>query len=99
MAGLGSSSAASDAHRRRYGLDARRRDRRCSRATLSSHLCPEVSAHLLRVSESVDWVEWRDWGNPLIPEPFKVEKRFVVVPDRPGNDIEWDKQAVAKYQL
>ncbi len=66
---------------------------------LSSHLYPEVSAHLLRVSESADWCEWRDWGNPLIAEPFKVEDGFVVVPERVGNGIEWDEQAVAKYKL
>jgi mandelate racemase len=64
---------------------------------LSSHLYPEVSAHLLRVSESADWIEWRDWGNPLIAEPFKVEDGFVVVPDRPGNGIEWNEDAVSKY--
>jgi mandelate racemase len=66
---------------------------------LSSHLYPEVSAHLLRVSESADWVEWRDWGNPLIAEPFNVEDGFVVVPERLGNGIEWNEEAVAKYKL
>ena len=66
---------------------------------LSSHLYPEVSAHLLRVSESADWIEWRDWGNPLIAEPFKVEDSQVVVPDRSGNGIEWNENAVAKYTI
>jgi mandelate racemase len=66
---------------------------------LSSHLYPEVSAHLLRVSESADWLEWRDWGNPLIAEPFAVEDGHVIVPDRPGNGIEWNEAAVEKYKL
>jgi mandelate racemase len=67
--------------------------------SLSSHLYPEVSAHMLRVSESCDWIEWRDWGNPLIQEPFAVEDSHVIVPDRPGNGIEWNEDGVAKYKM
>jgi mandelate racemase len=64
---------------------------------LSSHLYPEVSAHLLRASESADWLEYRDWGNPIIAEPFELANGHVTVPDRPGNGIEWNELAVAKY--
>lgn len=64
---------------------------------LSSHLYPEVSAHLLRASESADWLEYRDWGNPIIAEPFQVVDGHAVVPDRPGNGIAWDEAAVKKY--
>ncbi len=64
---------------------------------LSSHLYPEVSAHLLRASETADWLEYRDWGNPIIAEPFEVVDGHAIVPDRPGNGIEWDEKAVAKY--
>jgi mandelate racemase len=66
---------------------------------LSSHLYPEVSAHLLRVSESADWLEWRDWGNPLVAEPFAVEDGHVIVPERPGNGIEWNEDAVRRYAI
>jgi mandelate racemase len=65
---------------------------------LSSHLYPEVSAHLLRASESADWLEYRDWGNPIIAEPFELADGHVTVPDRPGNGIAWDESAVQKYQ-
>jgi mandelate racemase len=64
---------------------------------LSSHLYPEVSAHLLRASESADWLEYRDWGNPIIAEPFQVVDGHAIVPDRPGNGIAWDEAAVKKY--
>ena len=64
---------------------------------LSSHLYPEVSAHLLRASESADWLEWRDWGNPIIAEPFEVKDGYATVPARPGNGIEWNEDAVRKY--
>jgi mandelate racemase len=64
---------------------------------LSSHLYPEVSAHLLRASESADWLEYRDWGNPIIAEPFQVKDGHSIVPDRLGNGIEWDEAAVKKF--
>ena len=64
---------------------------------MSSHLYPEVSAHLLRATETADWLEWRDWGNPIIAEPFEVVDGHAIVPDRPGNGIEWDEAMVARY--
>ena len=63
---------------------------------LSSHLYPEVSAHLLRASESTHWLEWRDWAHPFIAQPFEVKDGAVYVPDRPGSGIEWDEAAVTK---
>ncbi len=65
---------------------------------LSSHLYPEVSAHLLRVSETADWLEWRDWAHPLLAAPFEVKDGMVIVPDRPGSGIEWDEAAVMRLQ-
>jgi mandelate racemase len=66
---------------------------------LSSHLYPLVSAHLLRVSESADWLEWSDWANPFLAIPFTVSNGYAVVPDRPGNGLEWDEGAVKKYAM
>ncbi len=63
---------------------------------LSSHLYPEVSAHLLRASESAHWLEWRDWAHPFIAEPFAVRNGMVHVPDRAGSGIDWDEAAVSK---
>lgn len=64
---------------------------------LSSHLYPEISAHLLRVSETAHWLEWQDWANPILARPFEVRDGRLAVPDRPGNGIEWDEAAVARY--
>jgi mandelate racemase len=66
---------------------------------LSSHLYPEVSAHLLRASESADWIESRDWGNAVIAEPFEIKDGNIIVPDRPGNGIEWNEDAVKHYAI
>ncbi len=66
---------------------------------LSSHLYPEFSAHLLRVSESADWLEWRDWGNPFLQEPFEVRGGAIHIPDRPGAGIAWNTDAVARFTV
>ena len=66
---------------------------------LSSHLYPEVSAHLMRASESADWIESRDWGLPLIAQPFDIRDGNIIVPDRPGNGIDWDEAAVKRYAI
>ena len=29
---------------------------------ISTHLYPEVAAHLMRVSETAHWLEWQDWA-------------------------------------
>jgi mandelate racemase len=42
-------------------------------------------------------LEYRDWGNPIIAEPFQVVDGHAIVPDRPGNGIAWDEAAVKKY--
>jgi mandelate racemase len=56
-----------------------------------------VSAHLLRATESAEWLEYRDWGNPIIAQRFEVKDGQCIVPDRPGNGIEWDEAAVGKF--
>jgi mandelate racemase len=51
----------------------------------------------MRVTETAHWLEWRDWGNPIITEPFEVKDGFIHVPDRPGNGIAWNEEAVRRY--
>lgn len=64
---------------------------------LSSHLFPEFSAHLLAVSPTCHWLEYMDWSNPILREPYQVKDGHVVIPDRPGAGIEWNEDAVKKY--
>ncbi len=65
--------------------------------SMSSHLFPEVSCHLLAVTPSRHWLEYVDWAAPILAEPVRVEHGFVTVPDRPGNGITWDDDAVRHY--
>jgi mandelate racemase len=64
---------------------------------MSSHLYPELSAHLMRVTETAHWLEWQDWANPILAEPFEIRDGQIIVPDRPGQGIEWDEDAVEMF--
>ena len=66
---------------------------------MSTHLYPEVAAHLMRVTDTAHWLEWQDWGNPILAEPFAVKDGRIIVPDRPGQGIAWDEKAVAKFAI
>ena len=66
---------------------------------LSSHLYAPVSAQLLRVSESADWLEWSDWAEPILIDPLLVKDGYAIVPDKPGNGIEWNEEAVRRFAL
>jgi len=64
---------------------------------VSTHLYPEFSAHLMRVTETAHWLEWQDWADPILAEPFVLENGRLIVPDRPGAGLEWDETAVERY--
>lgn len=66
---------------------------------LSSHLYPAVSAQLLRVSESADWLEWSDWAEPILAEPFRATDGVVTVGDKPGSGLEWNEEAIKRFAL
>jgi mandelate racemase len=65
---------------------------------MSSHLYPEVSGHLLRVTPTRQWLEWQDWAHPVLAHPFQVRSGELHLPDVPGNGVEWDEHAVTHYQ-
>jgi mandelate racemase len=66
---------------------------------MSTHLYPEFSAHLMRVTETADWLEWRDWGVPFLAEPFEIRDSAIHIPDRPGAGVTWDEAAVKKFAI
>jgi mandelate racemase len=66
---------------------------------MSTHLYPEISAHVMRVTDTAHWLEWQDWADPILAEPFAVKDGHIIVPDKPGQGIAWDEKAVAKYAV
>jgi mandelate racemase len=65
---------------------------------MSTHLYPEFSAHLMRVTETAHWLEWQDWANPILAEPFALEDGYLNLPARPGAGFSWDEAAVRRYR-
>jgi mandelate racemase len=65
---------------------------------MSSHLYPEFAAHLMRVTETAHWLEWQDWADPILAEPFRLADGCLAVPNRPGAGIAWNEEAVRRYR-
>jgi mandelate racemase len=66
---------------------------------MSSHLFPEVSAHLLAATPTAHWLEYMDWAAPVLAEPLKIVDGHALAPDRPGNGLAWNPDAVARYRI
>ncbi|HYF59914.1 MAG TPA: enolase C-terminal domain-like protein [Burkholderiaceae bacterium] len=64
---------------------------------MSSHLFPEVSAHLLAVTPTAQWLEFVDWAAPVLADPPAPRDGAVVASDAPGSGIDWDEDAVARF--
>ena len=64
---------------------------------LSSHLFPEVSAHLLAASPTCHWLEHVDWAAPVLAEPVRVVDGCVIAGERPGSGIDWDEDGVERH--
>jgi mandelate racemase len=68
------------------------------RIEMSSHLYPEISAHLLAATPTCHYLEYVDWADKILQEPLRIENGCAVIPERPGNGMNWDDGAVKKYR-
>jgi len=66
---------------------------------MSSHLFPEVSAHLLAVTPTAHWLEYVDWADAILESPLTRRDGAVLIPETPGVGIKWNEEAVRRYQL
>ncbi|NIA70787.1 mandelate racemase [Pelagibius litoralis] len=64
---------------------------------VSSHLWPEVSAHLLAVTPGAHLLEYLDLAAPVLQQPAQVQGGKVVIRDEPGSGVAWDEAAVSRY--
>lgn len=64
---------------------------------MSTHLYPEVAAHVMRVTETAHWLEWQNWADPILQEPYRIAGGELHVPERPGVGLDWDEAAVAAH--
>jgi mandelate racemase len=62
---------------------------------MSTHLYPEVAAHVMRATETAHWLEWQDWADPVLQRPYEIKDGMLHIPDSPGVGLEWNEEAVA----
>ena len=51
----------------------------------------------MRVTETAHWLEWQDWANPILQQPYEVKDGEPHIPDVQGIGLEWDEKAVVAY--
>ncbi|MBO0754025.1 MAG: mandelate racemase, partial [Bradyrhizobiaceae bacterium] len=66
---------------------------------MSSHLFPEVSAHLLAATPTCHFLEYVDWADKILEQPLRIMDGGVTAAERPGNGLAWDAAAVAHYRM
>ncbi|KRQ97482.1 mandelate racemase [Bradyrhizobium jicamae] len=64
---------------------------------ISTHLYPEVAAHVMRATETAHWLEWQDWADPILLNPYEIKDGMLQIPDVHGVGLEWDEKAVASH--
>jgi mandelate racemase len=64
---------------------------------VSTHLYPEVAAHMMRVTETAHWLEWQDWADPILERPYEIKDGRLHIPEVPGVGLEWNEKAVAAH--
>jgi mandelate racemase len=66
---------------------------------MSSHLYPEISAHLLATTPTAHYLEYVDWADKILQEPLAIEDGHALIPARPGNGMVWNERAVEQYRV
>jgi mandelate racemase len=66
---------------------------------MSTHLYPEIAAHVMRVTETAHWLEWQDWIDPILVKPYAIKNGQLEIPDVPGVGLEWNEEAIGRFQV
>jgi mandelate racemase len=69
------------------------------RIPMSSHLYPEISAHLLAATPTYHYLEYVDWADKILEQPLAIKDGNAVISGQPGNGMTWDKKAVELYRV
>ncbi len=64
---------------------------------MSSHIYPEISAHLMAVTPTPGWLEFVDWASPILTAPAHVIDGALTPTEIPGTGISWNEDAVQQF--
>jgi mandelate racemase len=65
---------------------------------MSSHLMPEISAHLLCATPTGHWLEYVDWADAIVQEPLIIRDGMVLTSERAGSGISWDEAKLKRLE-
>ncbi|GHO99991.1 mandelate racemase [Reticulibacter mediterranei] len=63
----------------------------------SSHTFPEFSVHLLAVTPTCHWLEYLDHAGPILRESIRIKDGYALIPDCPGNGLEWNEDILQRW--
>ena len=66
---------------------------------MSTHLYPEVAAHVMRVTETAHWLEWQDWADPIMQRPYEIKDSMLHIPNTPGVGLEWNEDVIQAHRF
>lgn len=64
---------------------------------VSSHIFQEISAQLLAVTPTCDWLEYMDLAGPILQQPLVLQDGCAKASDEPGIGVSWDEGAIKRY--
>jgi mandelate racemase len=64
---------------------------------ISTHLYPEVAAHVMRTTESAHWLEWQSWADPVLQRPYEIKDGLLHIPEVSGIGLEWNEEVVEAH--
>ena len=67
--------------------------------SVASHLFHEVSSHLMRVTPTAGLLEWTRWSDIILEEPYDLKDGHVVIPNKIGTGIDFNKETIKKYEF
>ena len=66
---------------------------------LSSHLYPEISAHLLAVAPTRHYLEYVNWAEAILAQPLAIKDGEAIASSAPGSGISWNEEALTRYAV
>ena len=64
---------------------------------MSSHLYPEVSAHLFAVTPTAHFLEYVDWASAILARPLGIADGQARPDDAAGVGLDWNDEAVSRF--
>ena len=52
----------------------------------------------MQVTPTAGLLEWTRWSDIILEEPYKVKNGYVIIPEKIGTGIDFNKDIINKYE-